>query len=255
MKNKKILKKIIITIAIIFIVIVGLIIYLVVKDLKEESILKQEVINFSNKSLEKDDFTINIKTNGDYAYVEEAIKKYYKNLSENVKAINSYLTNKQLTNILSIESLVNDRPDFTISHTTIKNTKSKLSKAIENINNLCNENTIKNLIDKDKLSDSDYYYDLYLQLMYTKKDLKELEKIRKDMEELSTKLNTYLDKMDQVLTFLQTNDQNIEYSDKLYFNSENLLTEYKRLISELDIIASSSKDNKSDDNSTTKNEI
>lgn len=252
MKKKSIIKKIIITIVIIVVLFFAFILYMVYKDLQQEAILKQEIINYSNKDLAKDNYTINVKTNGDCAYIEEAVKKYYKELSDNIKAISSYLNDDKLTKVLSVENLVTDRPDFTISHTTVENSRSKINKAIENINNLCDEKTIKNLIDKDKLDDGEYYYDLYLQLMYTKQDLEDFANVKKEMETLSTNLNDYLDKVDEILNFLEVNDKLIQYSSNvLYFNSDTALNEYKKLISELDTIANKSdtSTNSSSDNS------
>ena len=90
MKKKKMIKWIIITVAIIITSFLALCGYWVIEDLKQEEILKQEIINYSHKNLESDDFTVIVKTKGDYAYVEEAIKKYYKELSDNI--IYSYST-------------------------------------------------------------------------------------------------------------------------------------------------------------------
>ena len=171
MKNKKLIKKIIIGIVIVVVIIIGLIFFMAFKELQEEDILKQEIINYSNKDLSKDNYPIEVKTTGDRAYVEEAVKKYYKSLSDSVKTINSLLNDEELTNILTINSLRNDSPNYTKSHTLISDTKSKVTKELENISRLCEEDTIKNLIDKEKLSDSEYYYDFYLNHMYTEKDL------------------------------------------------------------------------------------
>ena len=91
MKKKKMIKWIIITVAIIITSFLALCGYWVIEDLKQEEILKQEIINYSHKNLESDDFTVIVKTKGDYAYVEEAIKKYYKELSDNIKGMNKYL--------------------------------------------------------------------------------------------------------------------------------------------------------------------
>lgn len=256
MKKNKIIKSIIITIAIIVTLFLILVFYLVFSDLKQEAILKQEIINYSNKDLAKDDFTINVKTSGDCAYVEEAVKKYYKELSDNIKAISSYLNNDKLTKVLSAESLITDRPDFTMSHVTIENTRNNIDKAIKNIDELCDKKTIKNLIDKDKLDDGDYYYDLYLQLMYTKQDLEDFSSIKKEMETLSTNLNDYLDKVDEILIFLQTNDKLIQYSENmLYFNSDAALAEYKKLISELDIIANEKGTTSNSSSDSNNNEV
>ena len=98
MKNKKGLKKIIIGIVIAVVIIIGLIFFTAFKELQEEDILKQEIINYSNKDLAKDDYPIEVKTTGDRAYVEEAVKKYYKSLSDSVKAINNSLNDEELIN-------------------------------------------------------------------------------------------------------------------------------------------------------------
>lgn len=247
MKNKKGLKKIIIGIIIAVVIIIGLIFFTAFKELQEEDILKQEIINYSNKDLATDDYPIEVKTTGDRAYVEEAVKKYYKSLSDSVKAINSYLNDEELINILTIESLRNDSPNYLKSHTLISNTKSKVTKELENISSLCEEDTIKNLIDKDKLSDSEYYYDFYLDLMYTEKDLEMLNSTKEEMETLSTKLNEFLDKVDEILTFLETNANYIEYTDTdIYISDDNILNEYNNLIEELTVLANNMAKRESD---------
>lgn len=247
MKNKKGLKKIIIGIVIAVVIIIGLIFFTAFKELQEEDILKQEIINYSNKDLVTDDYPIKVKTTGDRAYVEEAVKKYYKSLSDSVKAINNSLNDEELINILTIDSLRNDSPNYLKSHALISNTKSKVTKELENISSLCEEDTIKNLIDKDKLNDSEYYYDFYLDLMYTEKDLEMLNSTKEEMEILSTKLNEFLDKVDEILTFLETNANYIEYTDTdIYISDDNILNEYNNLIEELTTLANNMDNRESD---------
>ncbi len=237
-KKHKTLKRVILAIVAIVVVLAAIIIYFVVKDLQQEELLKQEIVNYSNKNLGTDDFPIVVKTTGDYAYVEEAVKKYYKNLSDNVKAINSYLKNDKLLTVLSPDSLKNDRPTYASSHEIIKSTRDNINESLKNIDELCDEKTIKNLIDKEKLDDGDYYYDLYLKFMYTEKDKEDLEKTREGMQEISKTFNQYLDKADEILTFLQVNDSTIEYNaGMVYFRSTNQLAEYNKLVTELQEIA------------------
>ena len=238
MKNKKLIKKIIIGIVIVVVIIIGLIFFMAFKELQEEDILKQEIINYSNKDLSKDNYPIEVKTTGDRAYVEEAVKKYYKSLSDSVKTINSLLNDEELTNILTINSLRNDSPNYTKSHTLISDTKSKVTKELENISRLCEEDTIKNLIDKEKLSDSEYYYDFYLNLMYTKKDLENFKSTKEEMVTLSNNLNEFLNKVDEILTFLEINANYIEYTNTdIYISDNNILNKYNNLIEELKIMA------------------
>lgn len=249
MKKKKVLKAIIFTVLAIAILFVVLIFYIAIKQLEEEKVLKQELMYYSNLDLIKDKFPLEIKTTGDCAYIEEAIKKYYRRLSDNMKGLNDYLNNHNLTNVLTIDSLISDRPDFTISRTTVKDTKSKINTYLQNIASLCDEETIKNLIDKEKLDDSDYYYDLYLQLMCTDHDLKEFADLKARMKEASKYLSEVLDKVDEILLFLQAHDSEISYQNHMInFNSTTLATEYKKLIAELSIYSNQGTSNDKLDN-------
>lgn len=249
-KEKKILKKVLIGIGILFVILVTLFIVMVIKDLQQEALLKQEIIDYSNKDLATDNFNIEIKTKGDYAYIEEAVKKYYKKLSDNVKEISSYLNKDEFTKILSPENLIKDHPDFVLSHATVKNVKEKMKNLLGNIEELCDEKTIKDLIDKEKLSDEDYYYELYEKLMYTKKDLKELASVKEEMQQLSMTLTEFLDKIDEILTYLQINNSKIEYKNTgIFFATDEALVGYKKLLTELQTIA-----NKFTNNSTTKSD-
>lgn len=237
-KPKKVVKKILIAIGIIVTILLSILIIVGIKELQQESILRREILAYSNKDLAKDSFPIDIKSKGDCAYIEEAVKKYYKELSDNVKEMNSYLSKDEFKQILSSENLTKDHPDFILSHATIKNTKEKLQTFLKNIERLCDEKTIKNLIDKEKLSDEEYYYDLYKELMYSKKDIEELTATKEKMKNLSLTLNEFLDKIDEMITYLQVNDSQVDYSSNgVLFKSEKNLTEYKKLLTELQAIA------------------
>lgn len=237
---KKKIKVFLIVMGVIVVALIGLVAVIVVRDLKQEEVLKQEIINFSNKNLESGDFTINVKTTGDYAYVEEAIKKYYKSLSDNVKAINVYFTDEEFTNLLKPSNLAKDKPSYKTSHEKIKTTKENVNKHLKEIDSLCDVKTIENLIDKDKLSDYDYYFDFYMQLMYTDKDKEELDQVREQMRTLTNKINEFLDKAEEILQFLEKNDSVVSYANgRIYLSSVGALTEYNKLIMELQNISKS----------------
>lgn len=235
---KKAIKRIFITLGVLFIAFIVLCVYLVVQDLKQEEVLKQEIINYSNKNLATDSFDITVKTTGDYAYVEEAIKKYYKKLSDSIKTVNTYLNSDKINTMFSVDNLASDRPDYSLSHNSIKTARVNINQGISDIKDLCDEETIKNLLDQKKLDDPEYYYDFYLQLMYTDQDKEEFENLKKSMDTLSQNLNAFLDKFDEILNFLETNDANVEYKDGvIYFKTEELLKEYKTHLTQLDDLA------------------
>lgn len=78
MVKKKIVIIVFSVIGSIFILFCMVVWFFLIRDLNQENLLKREIINFSNKNFESDNFMVEIITKGDYSYVEEASKKYYK---------------------------------------------------------------------------------------------------------------------------------------------------------------------------------
>ena len=81
-KMKKGLKIFIIVIVVLVVTCAGIIIWWAFDDLKQEEELKAEIMDYNNRNLATDNFSVKIKTKGDCAYVEQAVKKYYKSLSD-----------------------------------------------------------------------------------------------------------------------------------------------------------------------------
>lgn len=231
-KKKGILKYIFIILGIILVIFSIVIGYLVITDLKQEDLLKKELVNLANKDLLNDNYDIKVKTTGDYAYIEEAVKSYYKKLSDNIKLINSYLNDEELINILSLENISKDKPNFNNSYKILNDTKEKVNKSLTEIINLCNEDTIKNLIDKEKVDD--YSYELYLELMYTKDDIEEFNNTKNEMKTIGDNLNTFLDKVEAILNLLKDNSNSwfIE-NNELYFKTNSLVNKYNSLYNDL----------------------
>ena len=232
--NKKSLKIVLSIIGIIIISFIILVVYEYINMSKQEELLKNEVINYMSKDLEKDNYYITIKTKGDYAYIEQAIKKYYKNLSDNIKDINNYINDKNLTNTMNPKLIAENRPNYFSNHQIIKNYKNKLNKSFENISMLCDKEYIKNLLDKEKFEDYEYSYEIYKNLMYTKEDLKNLENTKIEIKQTNNNLNNMLDKMDEILVFFEVNNENWDYEDgKFYFENETLVNKYNSLFRQL----------------------
>ena len=238
---------------IILIIFVGIIGYLVVKDLEQEDILKKEIVNLANKDLVTDNYDIEVKTTGDYAYIEEAIKTYYKNLSDSVKTINNYLNDEDLINILSATNLENDGPKFENSYKILSETREQSNLAMQTIIDLCSEDTIKDLIDKKKIDD--YSYDLYLELMYTEDDLEDFAKTKAEMQTVSNNLNTFLDKVEAMIKMLESNsDYWFIDEGQLYFEKDSLVTEYNNLYNDLnDFVNNNFTDNSKTETTKTSN--
>lgn len=206
--------------------------YLIINNIKQEDLLKQEITNLSNRDLLTDNYDSKVKTTGKYAYIEKKIKNHYKKLSDNTKIINNYLSDKELIQILSATNIKNDGPTFTNSYKTLKNTREKLSETMQEITNLCNKDKIKNLIDKDKVDNNSY--ELYLELIYNKESLEAFTKTKDEMQTINNNLNTFLDKVEVMLNMLEKNSNNWFIEDEqLYFKTNTLVKQYNDLYNDL----------------------
>ena len=223
----------------------------ILKSNKEKEVLKNEIISFSNKDLINDDFYITIKTQGDYAYIEQTAKKYYKDLSDSIKTINQYINNEEFANILTIQNIEKDKPNYKKSHNIINNIKINVNNAINKITYLCDQETINNLIDKNKINEDNY--NLFLTIMYQNYNIKELDETKIAMQNLANSFNTMLNKIDEILYFFETNSSSwIKNNNNIYFENEQLANQYNNLYKELDTIIS--KFNYYDYNSTNYNQ-
>ena len=250
MKEKSKKKNLFLFISVIVLIIVGGIAYLVVKDLKQEDLLKQEIINLSNRDLLTDDYRIEVKTTGDYAYIEEAIKKFYKELSDSVKILNNSMNDEEIIQILSADNLQEDRPHFEKSYRVLENARANSTDALKKIASMCDEEAIKSLIDPEKVDD--YYMELYQKLMYTEEDLKKFQETKLVMETLTENINIFLDKVKEILNMLEENNEFwIIENGQLYFTEDSLVDEYNTLYEELKTI-SSEKFTSGEDTTTSK---
>ncbi len=217
---------------VVVVVIIGVILYMAYDDLKQEDLLKKEVVTLSNKKLDKDDFSINIVTKGDYVYVEEAIKNFYLKLSDSVKNISSVFDNQEFLQILSANNITSDGPNFTKSLALIDDTTKNVKEAMNSIIDLCNEETVLNLLDKNKVDD--YYIDFYKELMLTDSDKDDLEATKKEMMNLSIDLEEFLNKAKEILLMLKSNSNSWSISDgQIYFTTDGLVNTYNNLYNEL----------------------
>lgn len=217
---------------VVVVAIIGVIVYMAYDDLKQEDLLKKELITLSNKELGKDDFSINIVTKGDYAYVEEAIKKFYLQLSDDVKKLSVVLNNEDLTQILSIDNIVLERPNFVNSISLIDSTINSVNETMDSIVNLCEEEVILSFFDEKKIDD--YYLELYKEIMFDYDNKKSLDETEESIEKLSLTLEDYLKIVKDMLVLLRDNNNSWDaYNGQIYFITSDLLNTYNNLYQEL----------------------
>ena len=126
-------KKILIGVCILSVLIVGIIGYVVVKDLKQEEKLKNELeelsvlVNEENIDVDKvKDMLNRTVTTGDYKVVETSFKEYLSDAFDSVFQMIDILNSDRLVSILSVENYQNDGPNFIETKAYITETKTKL---------------------------------------------------------------------------------------------------------------------------------
>ena len=212
-------------ILLIVLVIVGVLIYFVSGDLKEEERLLAEMdavyelmnthnTSELNKKLDK------IITTGDYAVVEKAAKNYTKDLYNTIINISDILDDDRIMSLTTYENYENDGPNFIESKAYIIETKEKL----ENYKNIYQELYTKEKANSylEKNLDS-YYLDFYHQII-GEEDNKE---VIDNIEEIVMILNNSL----TVLNFLVDNQDfwTLE-NEMISFDNEQLSNQYNELI-------------------------
>ena len=228
-------KTIFISLSVIIILLAVITSYLVINASNQEKILKREIENLITMDLLNDDYNVKIKTNGDYAYVEKKIKTHFKELSINVKKINEYITNKQLINILSIDNLKSDGPQFVETYQLLEDVKNNSNTAMDSIINLSNKDTIKKLINKEKTNKKSYQ--LYVDLI-NDENLVMLDTVKNEMEVINTNLNIFLDKARTIIDLLKNNSDYWFIDDgELYFETNNLVNQYNNLQTDINNFA------------------
>lgn len=235
MKNK-VVKVILWSVLIIFILFCVFIGSLVVKDLKQEDDLRDNIkeINdmFSQDDLDIDKINKSLKsyvTTGENLMLEKAVKKYYSDAFELVLDIDDALNDKRITNLLSNENILNDAPDFTYSKKYIENTIKNLSESVEKVKDFQTEENIISYY-KDAKIDS-YYKDLYIELTSMFNYFGD----SKDYESDIDKLISQLEAINDILDFLKENYGRWTIVDgSYYFENEDLLMKFKELLSKLD---------------------
>ncbi len=231
-------KKIIISICVVVALIIGVVSYFVVKDMKQESKLLTEAsivvdaIDFDNLNEEVINKHLSkIVTHGDYAVVEKAFKDYIHDYlyDFNVVKIVNVLNDERIVNLLSIENYKKDGKEFTESKTYLDETISFLKISKEKYHEYISDEKVLSYIN-DKGLDS-YYVDLYKnELIGDLKAQDESDSFNKSLDSIINILDIYK----QVLNLLSTNKNtwNIE-DDQIVFNSQNVLDSYTNLLNKI----------------------
>lgn len=227
-------KKILIIIGVLILLIAILIAVFVVKDLRQEKTLRDEIASIQELAGSEQMDAVNEKlghivTTGDYAKVEKAVKNYMADNFNNAITIAEALNDEVLTNALTAENYMSDGPDFVKTKLLLSDLQKRLAKAKEEQKRLSTNETVMSYL-KDK--EDSYYVDLYKEI------IGEEESASEDAIEIEQSIDEVLDMVaveQSVIDFLSENKGQWTVQDGIVaFSDEALNVQYNQLLLELE---------------------
>lgn len=231
--------KIAIIIGIIIIAIVAVFVAMIVKDLKQEKTLNNE-LNSLYDSLESFPLNydeINTKLNqavttGSYYEVETAVKAYASDIVTSLKQLDDLINEDSISNVLSASNMKKDGPKFTETKQYLKESRESVDKIHSDISNYFTEEKAMTYIENKQLDN--YYVELYKKYA-TDSDTSSLEQDRKEITDTLDQLKALLSKQEEIIDFLVKNKRSWKIEDNtLVFYSQSLSDQYNKLTSELE---------------------
>lgn len=227
-------KKIFITIGVLILLIAILIAVFVVKDLRQEKTLRDEIASIQELAGSEQMDAVNEKlghivTTGDYAKVEKAVKNYMADNFNNAITIAEVLSDEVLTSALTAENYASDGPDFVKTKLLLSDLQKRLTKAKEEQKRLSTNETVMSYL-KDK--EDSYYVELYKEI------IGEEESASEDAIEIEQSIDEVLDMVaveQNVIDFLSENKGQWTVQDGIIaFSDEALNVQYNQLLLELE---------------------
>ena len=206
--------------------------FLVIRDATSLNDLKKEAKVLSKLDITKDRYNTRIKSSGDYAVVEKAMKSYLDDSAILMQKILGVMNDEKLTKILSFDNYSKDGPEFTESLKYLENTKKSFNSNVEELFDKLDEDNAKKYINK-KIDDP-YYRNLYVELMLTKDRKEEFIKNKELLNKTRDKVNNVLDTSTEILNFLKDNKDNWVLEDnEIKFKNRSLYNQYNDYISKI----------------------
>ena len=225
-----------IIIAIVLVIVIGIGV-LVVKDFKQEDILRQEMLEFENLTraetidLDAIDQRIReLKTTGDYGVIEKAMKDYLADVVNVSVDIANILNDERMTNILTPANYAEDGPDFVETKQFLQESMEKIEQYKNEVLELLTNEKAMSFIENKNLDQ--YYIDLYKEIALSEDTA--LDEDNAEIENSLNEANQILETETQIINFLSENKGNWEVQgENIVFNSDALTNQYNEYVSQL----------------------
>lgn len=197
---------------------------------KQNKINQEKILDDVTTSMHTStNFDKEIKTTGNFAKVEKALKEYYVEYINTSSDLLSIYSKNLLGNSLTASNISSDGPEFIKSKKNIKNIKESENSMFVKYDELISDEYINSKA--DELNLSEYYSNLFISKLNN--NLKVKEDVT-TLKEVVAEYDKWLDKINNIFDFLNKNKQNWKISgNNVMFTNANLVFEYNSMITDL----------------------
>lgn len=199
---------------------------------KQVDILNREADTIKKMDIKNDKIDMKLYCTGDYMAVEDTMKEYIDSYLGEIEKFEAVMNDTRLSDLLAIDNIASDNPEFFNSRELINEKKQELEDEAQILTDMAKEENILAEIDEESINDFQkrLYDDVMLERIGTNFFYPESEITKAKEEKLSK-----LDDMMSVFDFLQLNLGNWSIDNNiLRFTNDQLLNEYRDLISRID---------------------
>lgn len=229
-KSKKIIIISIIVIIALAVIAGGIFVF---ERMKQEALLIGEANTVAQLNILEEEIDMSIKTKGDYAVVEKAMKEYIRDVANDMKNIVAIYSNEEIINFLDVENIKKDGPKFTDSLAKIATAKQEANTYSQKITTALQEESMMNKIKEQNVSK--YYVELFEKVMYGQDGTKEeLEKAGEEIRVAQESYSTLLGYIEETLLFLRDHSSSwkLQGSQILFYNQKDL-DEYQAILKKI----------------------
>ena len=222
MKKQKTIIAILVVVAII---VIGVVLFLVYRDISAKNKLTEEI-----NSLSETNINMEIKTSGQYGIVEKLVKEDFKAYYDSINALRENYDEVANIKALNIENYKNDGPEFNTTLETLNTIKTEDQNLIATLNDLIDEAKIEEKAANNGLKGK--YIQEYKDILEQIKLADGVNKIK----ETDAKFDGYLNSLIDVLTYMKDNkDVWFIENDTLKSNSQTFIDEYNQKVEQTNI--------------------
>ena len=222
MKKQKTIIAILVVVAII---VIGVVLFLVYRDISAKNKLTEEI-----NSLSETNINMEIKTSGQYGIVEKLVKEDFKSYYDSINTLRENYDEVANIKALNIENYKNDGPEFNTTLETLNTIKTEDQNLIATLNDLIDEAKIEEKAANNGLKGK--YVQEYKDILEQIKLADGVNKIK----ETDAKFDGYLNSLIVVLTYMKDNkDVWFIENDTLKSNSQTFIDEYNKKVDQTNI--------------------